>query len=156
MALRGNAAFIVTTTAGQEYVYRLNDPMRIVSTRVVQRRYTEESLDRTTRNVVTVGDPVYETTGRVRFANRPQDLMMILHHAANGASIRYVHDLASGEPGYPATLIADGDAVELTPDPDRFGYAEYDTTVVLRSATPWMPYLDARGVLLRLHAGSPF
>src|SRR5690606_9632970 len=32
---------------------------------------------------------------------------------------------------------------------------EYDTTVVLRSAMPWMPYLDARGVLLRLHAGAP-
>lgn len=156
MALKGNAAFIVTLASGQELVYPLNAPLRDLRPRRLHRRFSTPSLDYSAVDTKTIGGPAYELVARCRFADQPQDLLDLLGYAAAGAPITYVHDLTTGEPGYDATLMLDGDAIELAPDPDRFAFAEYDVTVVLRRSTPFTRLLGPRDVLFRYRAGAPW
>lgn len=155
--LRGNAALIATDRAtGQEYVFRLPAPMRLGAPRRVQARFVEESLDRSVVNVVTVGNPVYEVTGRFRFVDRPQEWLDLISMAADQRySLTYVRDLSRPGDEWQVVVIHPDDAVAVEPDPDRFAFAEYEATVVMRSSQPWGLLLGASDVLFRYHAGAP-
>lgn len=152
--LRGNAALIATDRAtGEESVFRLPSPLRLGTPRRVEARFFEESLDRRTVNVVTVGDPVYEVTARARFVGRPQVWMDLIAKAANQQhALAYVHDL-DRPTSYDVVAIHPDDAVAMELDSDRSIFGEYEATVVLRSTSPFVGLLGTKGLVIAWEGG---
>ena len=154
MAVKGDAALIYThPVTGQQVVHRLGAPLSTFRPRIVQRRYVRHSLDRTVRDVVTIGPPVYELVARIRFDALPNDLLELLNHGANGVPVTYLPSL-SGHTSYDATIVLDDDVIALDPDRDRWVRGEYEfATLLLRRSTPWGELLGGDVLLFRYVAG---
>lgn len=131
MALKGNAGFKYTPPGGSLTTVALGAPLRDLEPAHEQTRYARESLDRTVREVFTVGSGVSELVARARFIGNPSDFLTMLRHAANGVTLAYFPDLAVAT-SYDCLLIHDGPRVALSPDPERAGYGEYVATLRLR------------------------
>lgn len=151
-----NAAFLyLDPKTGQQLILRLPAPLRGLRPVSRQRRYVETSLDYSTTNIITLGDPVWDLAARIRYHDVPDELLYMLTAGAGGATLTYVPDLSRPGPEYEALLLWTEDAIELGLDADMGIVGRYEVTVLLRRTEPWGGALAPRDVLFRYHAGSP-
>lgn len=138
MPLQGDAGFKYTPSGGALTTLALNAPLKDLHAAQDETHYVRESLDKTVREVTTIGSGVYEITATIRFADDPQDLIEFLKHGRRGVTLAYFPSLAVSGTSYNCLLIHAG-PVEIAPDGDRYGFGEYQCTVRLRrtSGATW-------------------
>jgi hypothetical protein len=99
-----------------------------------RRLYTTWSADQRIRETFTLGEPVDEIVGTVRFDNQPTELRELIRAGLedDAAMIYRPYGLTGDE--FPCKLVAtlDGDAGEIVLTPDRVGFKEYTVGLVLR------------------------
>lgn len=139
-ALTGSADFTYTaSTGGGVVTHTLATPLLIspqeqFASRRRPRLFQAWNEDGTVREVFTIGTPVDEIDGRIRFENEPAKLRTMLKEGLeNDVTLTYRPNGSTGST-YPCKLVsvAGGDRVELTPDRGRYALGEYETTVRLR------------------------
>lgn len=137
MAVQGDAGFKYTPSGGALTTVALGAPLKRLHPAQDETHFVRESLDKSVREVTTIGSGVYEITATIRFADDPQDLLDMLKHGRRGRTLAYFPSLAVGT-SYDCLLIQAGPA-ELAPDPDLYGAGMYTTTVRLRrtSGATW-------------------
>jgi len=142
MPVQGDAGFKYTPTGGAETTVTLGARLKNLRPIQEEAHYVRDSLDRTVREVTTIGSGVYEVEAEIRFAANPQVLLDMLKHGRRGRTLTYFPSLAVAGTNYPCLLIHAGPVV-LEPDPDRYGFGEYTTTVRLRrtSGATWSAIL---------------
>lgn len=91
-------------------------------------RYVAESDDLTLREVITVGDPIKEITGTIRYHDDPDELQDMIDFGLDGGVLTYSPDAGSTE--YACLLI---EASDITPDERRVGFGEYKVRLTLRA-----------------------
>ncbi|HEX7048659.1 MAG TPA: hypothetical protein VF188_00485, partial [Longimicrobiales bacterium] len=151
MALKGNAAFRYTQDGRETWLY-LNAPLYDVRPARVRTRFTEESIDRRTLNVVVVDGGAEEITARLRFQGDPAALLDLLEAGADGETLEYFPDASLAE-SYPFRLMDASDIVAADPDPDRWWNAEYTVTLRLRRVDGGSVQALADNVLFRYVPG---
>lgn len=107
--LFGRAAILWTEALG-ERTYLLRVPLQKVQHGFRQRVYAADSLDYSSREVISVGAGVYELVGRIRYDEDPQTLLDLLKAGGQGLALTYVPDTGEEEE-YVCDLI------EPMPDP---------------------------------------
>lgn len=123
---------VVDPDTGVTYTYALRVPLQTIRPSKRTRRYVAESIDYTTRQVISIGDGVSEFTGVIRLDEDPGTLLRVLTLAADGAEITYYDSRAAVT--HRCMLIApEGDLIELARDP-AFApqFIEYSIEVRLR------------------------
>lgn len=134
MPIKGDAGF--TYGAGPT-THALAAPIRIESYRDLSRRFTRESLDRTTIDRTTIGAGVTEILARIPYEDSPAALIAMLKDAANnGTEMDYFPSLADTLTSYAFTLTPEmGDAIELVPDSQMGRWSKrWEITVRLRTS----------------------
>lgn len=131
MAHQGDAGFTYTPPGGVLTTVLLNLPLKDVRPAHNQTHWVRESLDLTTRQVVTLGNGVYEISAVIRCQTAPDALIEMLKHGRNGSVLTYYPSMAVPGTSFAALLIMAG-TVSLAPDPDRFGFNEWQSPVILR------------------------
>lgn len=131
--LAGNAAFVWTDPdAGPaEQVFLLRVPLQNVRHSPRTRRWVNEGLDYTVRDVRSYGD-VDEIVATVRYADDSVGLANMLRAGARGLTLNYVPDLAVPEQFHPCYLIEPDVAAVPTRDVDGPGFVEWTLDVRLR------------------------
>lgn len=138
MALIGNAGFRYTPPGGALTTHLIQAPLREIEAAGVQRRYSAWSLDRTVREVVTVGNGVDEIVATIRYEPNPAALKAMLRHGLNDVTLTYYPDLDDPNTSYPCKLVsiegggAEADAVALRPDRHRYWLKEWEVRIRLR------------------------
>lgn len=128
------AAFRLTTPAGQILTHVLAHPFVLdASPGRSATRYSRDSLDRSAREVITIGSGRAEFEATHRFDRLPWDLIDILSYAADGSKLTYYPDTAG--PGWELWLIPTPELVALLQDPDRYGFGEYSVRLRFRDAS---------------------
>ena len=122
------AGFKYTPPGGSETTVTLLVPLTDVAPSQDQTVFVRESLDKTVREVWTVGSGVYEITASLRWVTSPQDVLDMLKHGRNGETLTYYPDLAITGTNYPCIVIAEG-PVGLSPDSKQ---GDYRATARLR------------------------
>lgn len=100
-------------------------------------RYVAESDDLTLREVITVGDPIKQVTGTIRYHDDPDELRDMIDFGLDGGVLTYSPDGGSSE--YTCLLI---DASDITPDERRVGFGEYKVTLTLRATGSTTDFSD--------------
>lgn len=103
---RGSASFAYTDHGGSAVTVNLHWPIELVPREEFQvgrntRRYSRESLDKTTVEVARIGDGVAEVIGRIRYHSSATEIKKLLRHAADGVSLDYT----TGGTTYPCIMV---------------------------------------------------
>jgi hypothetical protein len=135
MAHRGNAGFKFATpwVPSVTITLALDWPLRNPRPATVRSRWGAWSLDKTEREVLTVGAGAAEMYAEIRFQGSGPDLLEMLDAGASGAMLTYYPDLDVTGTNYPCELVEpEGDRVEILRDQARSMHGEYEVTVRLR------------------------
>lgn len=94
------------------YTYPLRLPLQQIEPGYRQRRYVVESLDYTTRNVITVGSGIAEFHGVIAYDEHPNTLLKVLTLGANGVQVTY-YDSRKSLTHYCMLIEPAGDLIAL-------------------------------------------
>lgn len=146
MTLKRNSGLKWTPPGGSETTHRLQHPLRLESRpRLRRRRAAVDAWDFSSRTEWTSSGSAEEVRVQHRFEDFPRRLLRLLDDASGGVQVDYYPDLAR-DTVFPLVLIEPtGDALELEPDSDRYGFGEYEVELLVRSAdsTPLWPLYTA-------------
>lgn len=141
MTLKGNAALGVTVSS-QQHWHLLAFPLTLrLAPAHGTTRFARRSLDRSAREVISVGAGRPEFEAMLRFDRNAQSLIDVLSYAADGNVITYYPDTSG--PGYQLWLINADQVVQLMQDADRFGFGEYQIPVRFQDASASGQSLEA-------------
>lgn len=135
--LFGKAAILWTPDSGPavERAYLLRVPLQAVAPQKRERIYAADSLDYSSREVISVGAGVFELAGTIRYDDDPEGLLDLLAAGVRGVTLTYVPDTENDEE-YPCHLIEPaGPIAALEPDADYDRVAEYTQRLLLRRTT---------------------
>lgn len=144
--IRGNAALLWSDSDGveTERVLLLREPLRELKPAHNQTVFTADTLDKTVRQVFTVGEGVDEMVGRIRYQDDPQGLLDLIKAGSKKRTITYVPDLDDADRRYACYLIAPNSPYQLDMDPDTgVTFGNLDVEIRLRKtdntpfADPW-------------------
>ena len=105
MTLRGDAGFKFTPPGGSLTTHALQWPLRNPQPATVKARWSSWSLDKTEREVLTVGDGAAEIVAGIRFDSDAPGLLEMLEAGADGAELTYYPSLADTGTSYPCQLV---------------------------------------------------
>lgn len=156
-AFRGQAAFQWTDSDDTltQRVLLLCEPLREIRPAHSQAVYESESLDRTARQIFTVGEGADELVVRARFVDDPQGLIDFIKAGTKKRTVSYVPDLRDPAVKYDCELIAPLSPAALGLDPDRgVTFGEQDVELRLRQTNqdPF-PGVHHNPTLFSLRAG---
>jgi hypothetical protein len=91
-------------------------------------------MDLTNRNVVVVGDGVYELVGVLRYVDAGQTMADMLLAGIRGETLTYVPDVDDPDRGWDCWLIEPGDMATASLDNDRGfpGFEDQQVEIRLR------------------------
>lgn len=144
--VRGNAAMLWTDSddTTTERVLLLREPLRELRPAHNQTAFVAESLDKTVRQVFTIGEGVDELVGRIRYQDDPQGVLDLLKAGTKKRTITYVPDLADADRRYACLLISPSSPTSPGMDADRgTAFGELEVEIRLRKtdntpfADPW-------------------
>lgn len=154
---RGQAAFTWTDSDDTltQRVLLLCEPLREIRPAHDQAVYESQSLDRTARQIFTVGEGADDLVVRARFVDDPQGLMDFIKAGTKKRTVSYVPDLRDPAVKYDCELIAPLSPTALGLDPDRgVTFGEQDVELRLRQTNqdPF-PGVHHNPTLFSLRAG---
>lgn len=143
-----------TADTSVERVHLLSVPLRDIEPAHSQVRYASDSLDRSTREVLTIGNGAHEFIGTVRYDDHPQSLVDLIRAGANNTTVTYYPDLADPQTAFACKLIEPSDP-RAAVDGQRQGFGEAMVTLRLRRTdqSSFQPLYQGSGVLFHYRAG---
>lgn len=106
--VKGNAAFVWSSTSDGEQVLALRAPLRAVRAGVRQTLFVHEDLNYSVRETTVTGDGVYEVTADLRYEDAPATLAAFLLAGMRGTTLTYVPDMTAQERSIDVYLIEPG------------------------------------------------
>lgn len=134
-AIRGQAAFVWTDSDDltTERVLLLREPVRELKPAHTQTVYVGDSLDKSNRQVFTVGEGSDELLVRVRYQDDQQGLLDLIKAGSKGRTITYIPDLTDGDSRFNCVLIAPLSPTAAGLDTDRgTSFGDLDVELHLR------------------------
>lgn len=142
--LKGKAGFFWSPTAGTTNTFDMAWPLQLEpgGIEAAQSKWREvaEPLDKTaTREVYVVEPPtgrIDTVTATVRFERKPDDLLRLMEHMADGGQADYTTDVNSTSANRRTVeLVGIEDVSRIRPDSDREADKEFEADLKLRATT---------------------
>ena len=112
--------------------FKLAQKLQFADSTAAKARFAADSIDRSNREIITVGASVEEHTIIIRYDDEPQGLKEMLEAGADGTQLDYYPSLGGGT-NFSFIVITGSDQITITPDPDRHrSHGEWMATARIR------------------------